>query len=153
MLYPDFLELLHVFESHQVEYAIIGGYAVSIHAEPRYTKDLDILIIPSKKNAKAVLTALSAFGAPVDNLSAKELATPGLIYVFGIPPLRVDIINRIEGADSSKIIKRADVIQLSGVSARVVSYDDLIALKKIAGRAQDKADIKSLEKGKKNSKL
>ena len=152
MLYPDFLELLHVLESHNVEYAIIGGYAVGLYAEPRYTKDLDILINPTKKNATSVLAALGEFGAPIDNLTIKDLSTPGLVYVFGIAPLRIDIINRIKGADVSKIVKRAQTVSIATVSARLVSFDDLITLKKLAGRPQDKADIKALERAKKYGK-
>ncbi|MCI5064569.1 nucleotidyltransferase [bacterium] len=145
MIYPDFLDLLHVFEEHSVQYALIGGYAVGVYAEPRFTKDLDLIIVPSKKNAQAVLAALTEFGAPVSNLSVKELSTPGLLYVFGISPVRVDILNRIEGANIREIVRRARTISLSGVAIRVVTIEDLIALKKLAGRPQDKADIKKLK--------
>ena len=145
MLYPDFLELLHVFEKHKVAYAVIGGYAVGIHAEPRYTKDLDILITANKINAKAVLKALTEFGAPVSNLSIEELSAPGLLYVFGISPLRVDILNRIKGVDASLIIKRAEKIKIEDTVLRVVALKDLIKLKKLAGRSQDLADIEKLK--------
>jgi predicted nucleotidyltransferase len=145
-MYPDFLELLRLLESHKVKYAVIGGYAVGIHAEPRYTKDLDILIVPSPQNARQVLKALKAFDAPVSNLDEKELATPGLLYVFGISPLRVDILNRVKGVDVAQIVKRAKKIKVSDTFIRVVSVPDLIKLKKIAGRTQDLADIEKLRK-------
>ena len=145
MIYPDFLELLRVFAKHKVAYAVIGGYAVGIHAEPRYTKDLDILIVPEKKNAKALLAALSEFGAPISNLSVDELATPGLLYVFGIPPLRVDILNRIVGVNVKTLIKRAKKIKIADTSLKVVAIADLIMLKKLAGRKQDLADIEKLK--------
>lgn len=150
MIYPDFLELLHVFEKHKVEYALIGGYAVGLYTEPRFTKDLDLLIKPTRKNAKAVLAALTEFGAPVDNLSEDELAKPGLLYVFGISPLRVDILNRIEGADVTKIIKNTVNMSLSGVTARVISPENLIEIKQLANRPQDKADVKNLKRYLKN---
>ena len=145
MIYPDFLELLRVFAKHKVAYAVIGGYAVGIHAEPRYTKDLDILIVAEKKNAKALLAALSEFGAPISNLSVDELATPGLLYVFGIPPLRVDILNRIVGVNVKALIKRAKKIKIADTSLKVVTIADLIMLKKLAGRKQDLADIEKLK--------
>jgi predicted nucleotidyltransferase len=149
MIYPDFLELLHVFASHKVQYALIGGYAVGIHAEPRFTKDLDLLVLPTRSNATRTLAALKTFGAPVDNLTVEDLANPGLLYVFGISPLRVDILNRIKGADVQALIRRAKAIELKGVKVRVVNIEDLIALKKLAGRPQDKADIKKLLEWKK----
>lgn len=144
MIYPDFLELLRVFEKHRVAYAIIGGYAVGLHSEPRYTKDLDILITASERNAGATLRALSEFGAPISNLSVEELAKPGLLYVFGIPPLRVDILNRVKGADPSAIVKRAKKLKIANTIVRVVTIEDLIKLKKLAGRKQDHADIEKL---------
>jgi hypothetical protein len=42
-MYPDFKELLSAFNVHNVKYLIVGAYAVSLHAQPRATKDLDIL--------------------------------------------------------------------------------------------------------------
>ena len=146
MIYQDFLELLLAFEKYKVRYVVIGGYAVGIHAEPRYTKDLDILIEPSVFNAKRVLKALGEFGAPIDNLSVTELATPGLLYIFGVPPLRVDILNRIKGANAAEIIKRGKRIKIGKTVFKVVALADLIKLKKLAGRKQDKADIEKLTK-------
>ena len=150
MIYQDFLELLRVLERHKVKYAIIGGYAVGIHAEPRYTKDLDLIVEPTLKNGKALLAALDAFGAPTSNLTKDEIAKPGLLYVFGIEPLRVDILNRIKGTSVAEIIKRSIKIKLQNTVMSVASIPDMIKLKKIAGRPQDLVDIeKLLEKNKK----
>ena len=63
-MHPDFKELLSAFNAEQVRYLIVGGYAVSFHAQPRATKDLDILIAADAKNSKAVYAALAKFGAP-----------------------------------------------------------------------------------------
>jgi predicted nucleotidyltransferase len=149
MIYQDFLELLHVLEKHKVKYAIIGGYAVGIHAEPRYTKDLDLIIDPTLKNGKALLAALDEFGAPINNLTKEEIAKPGLLYVFGIEPLRVDILNRIKGTSVSKIINRSEKIKLQNTVMSVVSVPDLIKLKKLASRPQDLVDIQKLLEHKK----
>jgi len=144
MIYQDFLELLRALERHKVRYIVIGGYAVGIHAEPRYTKDLDLLIEPSALNAKRVLKALNEFGAPTDNLTEKDLAVPGLLYVFGIPPLRVDILNRIIGVNAALMIKRGKKIKIKDTVLKVVSLPDLIKLKKLADRPQDRADLVKL---------
>ena len=145
-MYPDFLELLRALEKYKVAYALIGGYAVGIHAEPRATKDLDLVVAPTQKNAKALLKALREFGAPIDNLSEDEVTKPGLLYVFGIPPLRVDILNRLKGVDVVRLIKRAKSIKLGTTKLRVIDIDDLIHVKKLAGRPQDKVDVKVLQK-------
>jgi predicted nucleotidyltransferase len=149
MLYPDFLELLQLFASHRVQYALIGGYAVAVHAEPRFTKDLDLLVVPSKTNAKRVIAALREFGAPVESLAIEDLSTPGLIYVFGVAPLRVDIINRIKKVNVEQLVKDAVTVSLADIKVKVVSLEDLIKLKKLAGRPQDKADIAKLKEWRK----
>jgi hypothetical protein len=69
-MYNGFKELLSALNAHQVRYLIEGGYAVSFHAEPRATKDLDILIGPDAANGKAVYAALVQFGAPLRNAPA-----------------------------------------------------------------------------------
>ena len=61
-MYPDFKELLSVLNAHGVKYLVIGAYAVSIHAQPRATKDLDILVKADAENAAAVFAALARFG-------------------------------------------------------------------------------------------
>jgi hypothetical protein len=53
-MFHDFKELLSIFNAQKVKYRIVGGYAVSFHAQPRATKDLDLLIKPDADNAKAV---------------------------------------------------------------------------------------------------
>ena len=67
-MYPDFKELLSVFNENQVKYLVVGAYAVAIHAQPRATKDLDILVKADSENAKAVFAALTQFGAPLDGM-------------------------------------------------------------------------------------
>ena len=62
-MFDDFKELLSIFHAHGVKYLIVGGYAVSFHAQPRATKDIDLLIKPDPENAKAVYAVLSKFGA------------------------------------------------------------------------------------------
>ena len=50
-MFDDFKELLSIFNAHRVKYLIVGGYAVSFHAQPRVTKDIDLLIEPDAENA------------------------------------------------------------------------------------------------------
>jgi hypothetical protein len=142
----NFLDLLQLLNASKSKYMLIGGYAVGIHSEPRYTKDLDIWIDCSKPNAKKILKLLTEYGAPTDNLSEKDLATPGLIFIFGIAPQRVDIINHIKGADFKSCYARRVRKQVGKTEINVVSIKDLINLKKLAGRDQDKIDIAKLKK-------
>ena len=145
-MYQDYLELLQCLNDNNVKYLVIGGYAVIQYAEPRYTKDIDIWVEASTANAKKLLKALSKFGAPISNLTVEELAIPGLVYVFGIPPVRVDILNRASGGKFETAWKSKNVVVLDGTRINFISKPDLIKLKKSAGRPQDIADISALVK-------
>jgi hypothetical protein len=71
-MFDDFKELLSIFNDQKVKYLIVGGYAVSLHAQPRATKDIDLLIQPAPANGKAVYAALKKFGAPLAGLTAAD---------------------------------------------------------------------------------
>ena len=82
-MYKDFKDLLSAFHAHGVKYLIVGGYAVSFHGQPRATKDIDVFIKADPPNAKAVYAALVAFGAPLENVTAADLADPHQFIRFG----------------------------------------------------------------------
>ena len=87
----DFSDLLRIFNDHNVRYMVFGGYAVVQYAEPRFTKDLDMLISTDTANAEAVYNALLEFGAPLSGLTSKDFAEEGFFFQMGVPPVRVDI--------------------------------------------------------------
>ena len=73
----DYTELLSILNAHRVKYLVIGAYAVAIHAQPRATKDLDVLVKADPENAKAVFAALAEFGAPLQGMTSADFAEPG----------------------------------------------------------------------------
>jgi hypothetical protein len=81
-MFQDFKELLSSFNVHSVKYLVVGGYAVSFHAQPRFTKDLDVFIKADAANAKAAFDALAAFGG----ITVDDLANPGKFSQFGKGP-------------------------------------------------------------------
>src|SRR4051795_10713762 len=93
----DFKDLLRSLNAAGIRYLIVGGYAVMIHTEPRYTKDLDIWIDRDERNARAVLAALAEFGAPTADVSAEDLTEPDVFFQIGIEPVRVDIMTSVSG--------------------------------------------------------
>lgn len=85
-------ELLSVFNAHAVKYLIVGGYAVSFHAQPRATKDIEILVKADAANAKAVYAALTEFGAPLKDLTAESFAETASFFRIGREPVAVDLL-------------------------------------------------------------
>jgi hypothetical protein len=79
----DFRDLLRIINAGKVRYLVVGGYAVMKYAEPRYTKDLDLWIDATPKNARAVFKALKEFGAPLANLTEADFSREGFFYQMG----------------------------------------------------------------------
>ena len=142
----DFSDLLSAFNAEGVEYLVVGAHALAAHGHIRATKDMDVWTRPNLDNAPRVLRALASFGAPLHDLSAQDLAGPGLIFQIGVPPVRIDVITSIDGVEFAAAWQDRVVGNLGGVSVPVLSRHHLIANKKAAGRLQDLADVEWLEK-------
>ena len=93
----DFRDLLRAFVDHDVRFLIVGAYALAVLGRPRATGDLDVWVEPTPRNARKAYEALHAFGAPLHELTAIDLATPGVVFQIGLPPLRIDLLTEITG--------------------------------------------------------
>ena len=150
-MHPDFKELLAAFNAGQVRYLIVGGYAVSFHAQPRATKDLDILIGADAENSRAVYAALAKFGAPIEGLSADDFAEPDNFFRMGTPPVMVDIMPKISGVEFDDAWRRRVDVQIDDkLTAAFISHQDLLVAKVSAGRAQDLIDVEALRESMKD---
>jgi hypothetical protein len=98
-MFDDFKDLLSAFNAANVRYLVVGGHAVSLHSQPRATKDLDIFIATDAQYSAAVLRALARFGAPVEGLSAADFREPESFFRMGALPVMVDIMPRISGVE------------------------------------------------------
>jgi len=145
-LHPDFNDLLVEFVRCGVRFVLLGGYAVGIHAKPRATKDLDLLVSGEGDNLSRVADALTAFGAPAGVIVAARNMSPTEIVYLGVPPVRIDILRRADGIDTEQVIARAGVVLVGELAIPVISIDDLIANKRASGRPQDLADVVLLER-------
>ena len=146
-MYPDFKELLSVLNTHRVKYLIVGAYAVAIHAQPRATKDLDVLVRADADNAKAVFAALARFGAPLKGLTVADFEQQGPFFRIGHPPIGIDILTSIPGVEFDAAWERRveDVVdEQTGMKATFISSEDLIAAKLSSGRLQDLADVEAI---------
>jgi len=146
-MFDDFKELLSAFNAHRVKYLIVGGYAVSFHAQPRVTKDLDLFVKAEPANARAAYAALTSFGAPLDAITVNDLADPKKFIRFGQPPIAVDILPNVDGVDFEQAWERrveGIIDPKDGSTAHFISRADLIASKIAAGRLRDLADVEEI---------
>lgn len=140
----DFKELLKIFAENQVKYLIIGGYAVAKHAEPRYTKDLDIWISNSIENAEKVYQSLKDFTAPLSEITVEDFTIPTMVFQIGIEPSRIDILMGLKDLDFEECWKRRATSKIGDIELHFISLDDLIFNKTLAGRPQDLRDVEIL---------
>ncbi len=141
----DFKELLQALNDNQVEYLIVGGYALIEYTEPRYTKDLDIWIDADPGNAQKVLEALSEFGAPSFGATVDDLSCAGNVLQIGVAPLRIDIVTSIDGVEFAEAWLNKAQVDFDGVPVFIIGADDLLKNKKSTKRERDKEDAKALE--------
>ena len=143
----DFRDLLAEFNARQVECLLVGAHAAA-HGHVRATQDLDVWVRPSQENAKRVIEALRAFGAPLHDLTEKDLSTPGLIFQIGVEPIRIDILTLIDGVQFEEAWADRMISKFADQPVAVLSREHLIRNKLAAARTQDLADVEALKKHK-----
>jgi hypothetical protein len=145
---PHYRELLRLLNEFQVEYLIVGGFAVMKYGEPRYTKDLDIWVHNSLQNSVRVVEALAKFGAPLehDGITAQTFTGAQVVYQIGIAPVRIDILTEITGIEFARAWPKRVGSSFFGVPVHFISLDDLMANKRALGRDSDLRDMKKNSK-------
>jgi len=142
----DFSDLLQLFEKHAVKYLIVGGYAVIHHAQPRFTKDLDLWLEPTADNAKKAANALREFGVPLIEITEADLAQEGTQFMIGRSPSAIDFLTSVPGLQFTDCWLKHVCTDDLGFTVHYVSRNDLIVSKQTAGRLQDHADIEELRR-------
>lgn len=143
---PDFRDILRELCATEARFLVVGAFAVSYHAEPRATGDLDIFVDPTPENAPRVYAALVAFGAPLHDLRVDDLAHPGIVFQMGVPPRRIDILTKISGVSFPEAWNAHPSVTYGGVTAPVIGRAALVANKSAAGRPKDLEDLRLLER-------
>ena len=151
---PHYRELLQLLNEFDVEYLIVGGFAVMKYGEPHYTKDLDVWVHNSPENSRRVVEALKKFGAPLDHdgITEETFAGKQLVYQIGIAPVRIDILTEITGVDFGDAWTRRVASTFFGVPVHFISLDDLVINKQALGRDRDLQDLQPKPKSPKLTK-
>jgi hypothetical protein len=145
-LFDDFRDILVELYKAGARFVVLGGHALAFHGHPRATKDLDILVEADPGNARRVYAALAAFGAPLSafEVGVEDFASYDGVLQLGVPPRRIDIINRADGITFSEAIADGESFDLDGREIPVIGRSALIKNKRAAGRPQDIADVNAL---------
>lgn len=138
---PDFSDLFAALNAEAAEYLLVGGYALAVHAVPRYTRDLDVWVNPTPDNAARVYRALGRFGAPLGELREGDLATRELVFQIGVAPVRIDVLTSVDGVEFAEAWPERAETTYGGQAVPVISRRHLEENKRASGRPQDLADL------------
>lgn len=152
ILHKDFKEFIQLLEKFEVQYLIVGGYALAYHGYPRFTQDIDFWIFIQKENAIKIIQVIRAFGFASLDLNEHDFLVPENVIQLGFPPNRIDILTEIDGVSFEKAYPSRKELKLDDLSIQFIGLDELIQNKKSSGRLQDLADIEMLEKIKEERK-
>ncbi len=142
----DFKEFLRLLAANDVEYLLVGGYAVGLHGYPRPTGDIDFWISRSEANAKRMYCVLIEFGFNSPDLSASLFTVKKGIVRMGVAPFKIEVITHIDGVDFADCYPRRIETELDSCKVKLINFEDLITNKKASGRPKDMNDVFELER-------
>ena len=140
----DFKDFIQCLNSNEVQYLLVGGWAVGLYGNPRATKDIDFLVAVNNENLEKLQKALLAFNSPPINI--EDFKEKGYVIRIGSSPIQIDIINEADGIDINDCYTRKETIFVEGIKINVISREDLIKNKIASGRNMDISDAENLEK-------
>jgi hypothetical protein len=144
LLPPDFKEFLLLLNSKEIEYLLIGGYAVGYYGYARATADIDIWIGISPENANRMVEALREFGFNLPGLTPDLFLQKDRIVRMGMPPFRIEVLTTISGVDFAECYGERVSTIIDGIPVEVISLYHLKINKKSSGRTKDLTDFEHL---------
>jgi hypothetical protein len=142
---PDFSAFLKLLGEYEVEYLLIGGYAVGYYGYVRATADMDIWIRRDEVNAERMVTVLKEFGFTVPDLNTALFLDPDRIVRMGMPPHRIEIMMSVDGVEFGACYEVREIAAWDDVRVNVISLEHLKQNKRASGRLKDLADLEYLE--------
>lgn len=143
-LSPDFLDFIACLNEREVDFVLVGGYALGFHGVIRATGDIDFVYRRTRKNVRCLCAAMDDFGAPPGVIDEAALMTPDIVTQFGQPPYRIDLLNAIDGVSFSDVWGGAASTAIEGQKIRVIGLNELRKNKAATGRRKDADDARKL---------
>ena len=142
-IHPDFDDFVAALNKNQVEYVIVGSFALAFHGCPRATGDIDFWIRPTSSNAKNLLSALRDFGFGQLDISEGDVLS-GNIIQLGFPPVRIDLISKLTGLTAEEVWKGRKKGKFGDHDVFYLNRREYIKNKRSVGRHKDLADLELL---------
>jgi predicted nucleotidyltransferase len=142
----EFLEFLKCCRRHGARTLVFGGFAVSLHARPRTTGDLDLWCGLDPANWDALKHALREFGFDEATVGAMQAPAPDLMIRFGYEPIRIELFTTVADLDFEQCWQRRCTVEAGGLQVDFIDRESLVRSKAFAGRPQDLADLEQLRR-------
>jgi hypothetical protein len=140
----DFRDLLALFNTHKVDYIIVGAHALAYHGSPRYTGDIDIFVRPDPENAKNILSALEKFGFGSIGLTVEDFTVLGRVVQLGVAPVRIDIVTSLTGISWEEAFASRVTGTYGDITVHYIGREQFIQNKRAIGRKKDIADLEAI---------
>ena len=139
-------EFVELFNANEVEYLVVGAFALAFDGVARYTADLDLFIRPNPKNAENILSVLAHFGFSGLGVKAADLQQPDLVIQLGVNPNRIDLLTGIAGVSFEEAWQSRIEGPLEEIQVHYIGTQSLLRNKESIGRTRDIADAEELRK-------
>ncbi len=142
----DFRDFIDALNKQEVEYLLVGGYAVILHGYRRSTGDMDVWVNVTAENHKKLIKSYLTFGLPTADISEENFLRNDEmdVFTYGTPPTCIEILKKVKGCTFDEAYKISKVYDESGLSIKFLHINTLIEAKKAAGRYKDLDDIEKL---------
>lgn len=142
-LHPDFGAFIDALVHQNVEFVVVGSFALAMHGRPRATGDIDFWIRPTGENAKALIRAVDEFGFGFMKITEDDIVS-GKIIQMGVPPVRIDLITILDGLRAEDIWSGRVAGVLGGRKVFFLGKEAYIRNKRAVGRPKDLGDLELL---------
>ena len=142
----DFRDFISALNNNEVEYILVGGYAVILHGYSRTTGDLDIWVNRTLENYNKLVEAFKEFKMPTFDMNENNFLNNDNfdVFKFGRQPVAIDIMNKVKGLTFNESLAVSKITEVDGLPIRLIYYPHLIQAKKASGRPKDINDIDNL---------
>lgn len=145
-LHPDIREFIELCLSRKVEFLLVGGYALAFHGAPRFTEDIDLMVLISPDNADRLDKVLEDFGFGNSGITRNDFLEKDQVIQLGRAPNRIDLLTGISGVSWQDAWSSRSLVKLDGIEIPMIGRKELIRNKEATGRPQDIADVARLRK-------
>jgi len=143
-LTPEFKEFLECLNHAEVEYLLVGGFAVNHYGYHRSTEDIDFWIAVSDENYDRLLTAIREFfGEDLKGLDKNFLRNNEALFLGGVPN-KIEVFKNCSGINFGDAFARRVETTIEGVPVKMICLEDLKTNKRASGRNKDLADLDNL---------